>query len=45
MLITAIFGLLANLSMAKVLHSSGHGHSHGGESSGHGHSHGGAAKS
>jgi len=35
---TAVFGLVCNLSMMKVLHGSGHGHSHGDE--GHGHSHG-----
>ena len=39
MLITSIFGLISNLVMGKVLHSSpgGHGHSHGGNKcSGHG---------
>lgn len=30
MLVTACFALLANLVMAKILHSSGHAHSHGG---------------
>ncbi len=38
MLITSILGLIANLTMGKILHSHGsHSHSHGG----HGHSHGG----
>lgn len=38
---TAVFGLVCNLSMMKVLHGSGHGHDHG---DGHGHSHGGDKK-
>ena len=42
MLATAIFGLVCNIGMAKVLHSApGHSHSHGGcgHDHGHGHSH------
>jgi len=38
MLITAILGLICNLSMMSVLHSSGH--SHGGAGCSHGHAHG-----
>lgn len=39
MLVTSCFALLANLVMAKILHSSGHSHSHGGKAcGGHGHS-------
>lgn len=37
MFIISILGLAVNLSMMKILHQGGHGHSHGG----HGHSHGG----
>jgi len=44
MLVTSCFALLANLVMAKILHSSGHAHSHGGKAcgghGGHSHSHG-----
>lgn len=38
MLLTAIFGLVCNIGMAKVLHSAP-GHSHAGHDHGHGHSH------
>jgi zinc transporter 2 len=39
MLLTAVFGLVCNIAMMKVLHS-GPGHSHGHGSCSHGHSHG-----
>lgn len=38
MLMTAVFGLVCNIGMAKVLHSSP-GHSHAGHSHGHDHDH------